>query len=246
MYIENKSSKEVEIICMDFREKNILFYDAIAAEYDEQLKNDKKNIYVRELVAKKFIQVAKARLVLDFGGGTGQDLEWLLKHQYQIIFCEPSKAMRQIARGRESLKFPDSAIIFFENEQADFRKWTDSFPFEQKVDAVLANFAVLNCIREIDELFNKLAIALKPGGHVIALVLDDHIINYLQSQPLSTIRSLIFGGPIRLFVNHNMHQQEVYVHSIRNIRNACKRKFDLISGVRLKDYGFRLIHLIRK
>lgn len=231
---------------MTGNEENILYYDAIAAEYDGQLNSDERNIHIRETVAMKFLNVVKGHLVLDFGGGTGRDFGWLLKNQYQILFCEPSRAMRQLARDRRALEFPESAIFFFDDEQADFMKWAEFFPFEQKVDAVLANFAVINCIRDVDVLFDKLAMALKQGGHMIALVLDDHLISGLRFNPGSTIRSFLSGRPVKRFVNHKNHRQEVYLHSIRSIRNACSIKFNLISQVRLKGYGFRLIHLTRK
>ncbi len=225
---------------------NILYYDSIAAEYDAQLNSDERNIRIREIVAIKFLEVVKGRLVLDFGGGTGRDFEWLLRNRYQIVFCEPSQAMRQVARNRRALEFSGSAIFFFDDEQADFRNWAYIFPFEQKMDAILANFAVINCIQDVDILFDRLAIALKQGGHMIALVLDDHFISRLRANPGVTIRSFLSGRTVKRFVSHKKHQQEVYVHSIRSIRNACMKKFNLISQVRLKGYGFRLIHLTRK
>ena len=231
---------------MTVKETNILYYDAIAAEYDGQLHNDERNLHIRDIVSRTFVKVVKGHFVIDFGGGTGQDFGWLLKHRFQIVFCEPSRAMRQIAQERRMLEFPDSEILFFEDEQADFRNWADSFPFENKMDAVLANFAVINCIPDIYSLFDKLAIALKQGGHVVALVLDDHFISQMRTNPGGAIRSFISGKPVRLYVNHNNHRQEVYLHSMRSIRNACKLKFHLISLTRLKGYGFRLIHLMRK
>jgi ubiquinone/menaquinone biosynthesis C-methylase UbiE len=91
---------------------NILYYDAIATEYDGQLNRDKRNFYIRDFVARKFVKVVSGRLVLDFGGGTGQDFGWLLNHQYQIVFCEPSHAMRQIALDRRAHEFPGSDIFF--------------------------------------------------------------------------------------------------------------------------------------
>ena len=225
---------------------NILYYDAIAVEYDGQLNSDERNFQIREIVATKFLNEVKGLLVLDFGGGTGQDFRWLLEHQYQITFCEPSRAMRQIARERKEAEFPESNVFFFDDAQADFRNWTEKFPVEQKMDAVLANFAVINCIRDIDGLFDKLAMALKQGGQVIALILDDHFMTRLRTNPGGAIRSFISGRPVKLFVNHNNHRQEVYVHTIRSVRNACRVNFHLVSQIRLSGYGFRLIHLMRK
>lgn len=231
---------------MTFNDVNILYYDAIATEYDGQLNSDERNIYIRDLVSKKFVKVVNGPLVLDFGGGTGRDFGWLLSHKYQIAFCEPSQEMRRIARDRMILEYPDASIVFFDDVQADFRNWVDLFPFDQKMDAVLANFAVINCIRDIDGLFEKLGMALKQAGQVIALVLDDHFMTRLRANPGSTIRSMISGKPEEWIIHHNKYRQEVYLHSIRSIRKACKFEFELISDERLYGYGFRLIHLMRK
>src|SRR5450631_255764 len=151
---------------------NIFYYDAIAAEYESMLNNDVKNLLIRDTVTQKFLTAVKAGRVLDFGGGTGLDFGWLIKHRYPITFCEPSHGMRRIAVERMKKDCPDAAVFFLNDEQADFRNWTDSFPFGESMDAALANFAVINCIPDIGLLFEKLSLALKPGGQLIALVLD--------------------------------------------------------------------------
>jgi SAM-dependent methyltransferase len=225
---------------------NILYYNAIAAEYDQILNNDEKNLLIRKAVAKKFVQIVGKGYVLDFGGGTGRDFGWLIHQQYHIVFCEPSRAMRLIAMERRRTEFPDAGIDFFEEAQTDFRSWDHSFPFARKVDAVLANFAVFNCIPDIDVLFDMLALALKPGGHIVALVLDDHLTKRLRSNTKGTIKSLFTGKPVTLHVDYKNQHQEVYIYSIRTIRRASGKNFDLVSQTRLNGYGFRLIHLVRK
>lgn len=225
---------------------NILYYDAIAAEYDRILNDDEKNVVIREMVAKEFIKVVEGGYVLDFGGGTGRDLGWLIQQQYQIIFCEPSRAMRLKAMERRKTEFPETGILFFEEAEADFRNWNHSFPFPQKIDAVLANFAVFNCIPDMDVLFDMLALAIKKGGHIVALVLDDRLTNRLRSNAKGTLKSFFSGKPVTMYINYKSHQQEVYIHSARAIRKASGKKFDLVSQNRLNGYGFRLIHLIKK
>ena len=61
--------------------------------------------------------------------------------------------------GQQS-QFPRRIDFFFwMRYQTDFRNWNAGFPFDQKVNAVLANFAVINCIPDIELLFEKLALA---------------------------------------------------------------------------------------
>ena len=225
---------------------NILYYDAIAAEYESMLNNDVKNLLIRDAVSKKFLTVVKGGHVLDFGGGTGLDFGWMIKHRYLISFCEPSHAMRQIAVLRVQKNYPDAAVSFLNDEQADFRNWTDSFPFGETLDAALANFAVINCIPDIGLLFEKLSMALKPGGQLIALVLDDHFLKRLRSNPGAAIGSIFSRKPVNLVIDYKNQRQNVYIYSVSAIRKASIPNFDLISYSRLKGYGFRLIHLIRK
>jgi SAM-dependent methyltransferase len=225
---------------------NILYYDAIADEYETMLNNDVKNLLIRDVVAKKFSTVVKGGHVLDFGGGTGLDLKWLIKHRYPVSFCEPSDAMRRIAMESVLRDWPDAAISFLNDEQTDFRNWTESFPFGEARDAALANFAVINCIPDLGFLFEKLSLVLKPGGQLIALVLDDHFLKRLRSNPRDTIRSIFSRKPVNLVIEYKNQRQKVYVYSVSAIRKASIPKFDLISHNRLKGFGFRLIHLIRK
>ena len=131
-------------------QQNISYYDEIAADYDAILKKDVTNLEVRKKVAEKFTSLVKAGSVLDFGGGTGQDMGWLSMHHYNIFFCEPSNGMRQIAMNRSEKDFADAKIYFVDQNKTDFRKWEVVIPFESKVDAVLANFAVFNCIPDIE------------------------------------------------------------------------------------------------
>ena len=64
------------IIFMKSGRENILYYDAIANDYNDMLDKNPDRI-VREKVTTKFCSIVKASAVLDFGGGTGLDLDWL-------------------------------------------------------------------------------------------------------------------------------------------------------------------------
>jgi SAM-dependent methyltransferase len=226
--------------------QNISYYDKIASDYDNILNEDGANTIIRSIVSARFTALVKDSCVLDFGGGTGRDLGWLIQTQYQIIFCEPSAAMRQIAidRGRNELHGAD--ISFFDDERADFRHWTDIFPFDKKVDSVLANFAVINCIPDIKYLFDKMGLAIKPGGVFLALVLDYSILKRLKSNLTGTLISFISGRLMSFFIDFSGKRQQVYIHSTGDIRRAAAEHFEFIHSERLLKFGFCLIHLVRK
>jgi len=226
--------------------QNISYYDKIAGNYDAILNDDGNNKIIREIVAARFSFLVKDGWVLDFGGGTGRDLGWLIQHPYQILFCEPSVGMREIAFNRITNEFPGAMITFFDDDKSDFRNWNNIYPFERKVDAVIANFAVINCIPDIQLLFDKLALSIKPGGTVLALLLDNSLMKRLRSNLKGTLKSFFTGNPISILINYNEKQQLVFIHTTMKIRKAVKNKFDFIHMERFRQFGFCLIHLRRK
>lgn len=227
-------------------QQNISYYDEIAADYDAILKKDETNLEVRKKVAEKFTALVKAGSVLDFGGGTGQDMGWLSAHHYNIFFCEPSSGMRQIAMNRRKKEFAGAEIYFVDENKADFRKWEAVFPFESKVDAVLANFAVFNCIPDIELVFKNLSIVLNPGGIIIAVILNSSLRKRLRSNLKGTIQSLFNGNAVKIRIDHNGLQQQVYFHTCNAIKKASSDNFEFKHVERLPGSDFLVIHLIRK
>ena len=227
-------------------QQNILYYDKIAADYDAILHKDPTNADARKKVADKFTALVKTGRVLDFGGGTGQDLGWLVQHHYDIVFCEPSTVMRQIALERNNKEFPGARIFFIDHDKTDFRNWDKVFPFEPKADAVLANFAVINCIPDIDLLFTKLAAMINPGGIILALILDNSLTKRLQSNRKDTIKSFFNGNPVKIEIENKDQRQVVYIHTMNAIKKASSDNFKFKQAERLQGSGFTLIHLVRQ
>jgi SAM-dependent methyltransferase len=226
--------------------QNISYYDEIAEDYDAILNDDRNNRYIREMVAEKFASLVKGGSVLDFGGGTGMDLGWLVQNDYHVTFCEPSGPMRKIAINRAKFEFPDAHISFLDDNKSDFRNWNAAYPFEYKVDAVIANFAVVNCVPDILFLFEKLALAIKSGGIVLALMLDNSFSKRMKSNMKGTLMSYLTGKTVRILVNYKDKRQQVFIYKSSEIRNAAKNIFDVINIERLRQFGFCLIYLRRK
>jgi SAM-dependent methyltransferase len=224
--------------------ENILYYNAIANEYNDMVGKSADKI-VREKVANKFCSIVKASVVLDFGGGTGLDLEWLAANNHAIYFCEPSAGMREkaICSYKDFLR---ANVIFLDDSAADFRQWHLQLPFNEKVDAVLSNFAVLNCVPDIDLLFQNLAVVVKPGGNIIALVLTRKIKGMLKGNFRSILKSFIQQKPASINVRYKKNQQTVYIYSINEIIKASRKHFNFCNSEVLPASGFTLIHLKRK
>ena len=222
---------------------NVAFYNEIANEYDTILYHDKANEIIRRRVKEKLLNVVKHGTVLDFGGGTGLDLEWLTTNKYEVIFCEPSPGMRQIAIERAKNMLNAANILFLENDKADFTQWVSSPPFAIQVDAILSNFAAINCIGEIELLFANLARSIKPGGHFVALVLQYGYKKGSWWKFKEAIKKLLDDKPLVLKVQFKDQLQTVYLYTESEIKKASSPYFNIVSQEKL--YEFTLVHLER-
>jgi ubiquinone/menaquinone biosynthesis C-methylase UbiE len=229
---------------MKTESENILYYNAIANEYNDMLDKNQDKV-VRKKVADKFCNVVKGGGVLDFGGGTGLDIQWLTDKGFTVFFCEPSSGMRERAIEDHS-NLSKGKITFLNTSSTDFRQWHSQLPFVEKVDAVLSNFAVLNCIPHIELLFASLALVIKPGGNMIALVLTKKFKNNLKKNFQNMLKSFIYSGPVTLNIRHKKHGQTVYVYSIKEIKKASAKHFIFCGSEIIPASGFTLIHLKRK
>jgi SAM-dependent methyltransferase len=227
-------------------EENIAFFDEFAKNYNSVLEQNNSTKIIRQRVAEKFCDIVKPGLVLDFGGGTGLDLPWLTENKFKIFFCEPSPKMRQQAISYNNNILQSNDIVFLDNAKTDFSLWHKELPFSQKVDAILSNFIVINNIQNIELLFKNLALISKPHAHLIALILDGRFRKTIRHHPLSTISSFIFQKPAAFQDKSRGQQRTVYIHSTRQIKRASRDYFNLCSQEFFSEYGFVLIHLIRK
>jgi len=207
--------------------------------------NKEPDRIVRENVAYKFCNIVKGGSVLDFGGGTGLDIQWLIDNGFNIFFCEPSSGMRERAIADHS-NLPKDRITFLDNSSTDFRRWHSQLPFVEKVDAVLSNFAVLNCIPDLELLFESVALVIKPGGNMIALVLTKSLKKNLRLDFQNMLKSFVHRGRTTLNIWYKKHGQTVYVYSIKEIEKASAKDFIFCGSEVLPSSVFTLIHLKRK
>jgi SAM-dependent methyltransferase len=228
------------------KEKNISFYNGIADNYEDILNRESCNKIIRKIVADKFCKIANVNTVLDFGGGTGLDLEWLSNNNYHIYFCEPSSGMRDKAIAYNKNILRNDTIVFLNDKATDFTNWHIVPPFSEKVDAVLSDFAVINCIPDIELLFKNLAQVMKVGGNLIALVLHYDFKKIIKSNLRGSIKSFFLQKPLTTTIKYNGNEQMVFIYSIKDISKAFEPHFILSGHEYLKEYGFCLLHLTRK
>jgi SAM-dependent methyltransferase len=227
-------------------DQNIAFYDGIAHDYDRMMELEKFNRPVREKVAEKFRAVVASGRVLDFGGGTGQDLTWLSDNCYKIVFCEPAAGMREQAVRFVGASLSGREIFFLEGARTDFRTWNDQLPFCYKMDALLSNFAAVNCIPDLRALFESWSLVLRPGGQVMLLMLDGQPAGNVYRRVMRRVLSFFSGTAIHMSLGYKSYRQTVYIHSKNSVRKAASEWFEFHSSESLPGSGFKLIHLVRK
>jgi ubiquinone/menaquinone biosynthesis C-methylase UbiE len=198
------------------------FYDAVAKDYNSHMTaSDEK---ARKKISQLFMKVVKKGCVLDFGGGTGLDVQWLLENQYSVLFLEPSQSMREIAIQNIS---SGPNLHFVDN--VNFNSWSSGYlPFGEKVVGVLANFAVLNCINNIEVFFEKINLICEENSVVV--------ITILNSTPTALVRNYSLGAALRVFLKgtHGIKQKyndvyhQTYLHSIPALKKAAHQNFEFI------------------
>jgi len=224
---------------------SISYYNEIAAHYNRVLLGDASNLPVRQRVKEKLLGLLKSGTVLDFGAGTGLDLHWMTAN-YQVFFCEPSVAMRAKAIQYNNDSLRSDNIVFLDGAATDFNTWQETLPFPQKADAILSNFGPVNCIPNIGLLFNRLALAIKPGGHCLLLLLDLGFRKRLKWHRRNALLSLLPGRPFEMYLREGPYRQTVYLHTPAAIKKAAAPYFNYCSHEPLGGFGFTLFHLTRK
>ena len=221
---------------------NISYHDQVAEEYNAVMDAHRPNESIRQRVKEKFCSLVAPGSVLDFGGGTGLDLEWLTAAGYEVVFCEPSVGMRTHAMTlANSLS---GKVHFLEGPATDFNTWEQIAPF-RKVDAILSDFGPLNYIPDISSLFGNTSRIIKPGGHFILLVLHLPFAKRWKWHRRNALVNLLSGGTFRMYIPYKEHRQMVFVHTEKEIRDAASPWFWYEGAEQLRDHDFTLIHLTR-
>lgn len=100
--------------------------------------------------------------VLDFGAGTGIDAKAYAANGHPTYVYEPSEAMREYLAQHCQDEIARKAIIAVPS------------PLACEVQAVMANFAVLNHIADQTSLFEELSRVVRRGGFVLASLLNPY------------------------------------------------------------------------
>ena len=150
------------------------------AEYVQQITALESDRRARAAFLELALKVARpGAALLDFGAGTGMDARFYAAHGYQVTAYDVDVKMCEffaehcrdlIDAGRVSLETGTYAD-FLARHRATL---TPTF------DVVTANFAPLNLIGDLNELFATFHALTRPGGKVLASVLNPYFLGDLR------------------------------------------------------------------
>ncbi|MCH7974112.1 MAG: hypothetical protein IH949_09550 [Bacteroidetes bacterium] len=221
------------------------YYNTISSKYDDLLNTNLLNKILRDEVRQYFIENVNGKLVFDLGGGTGSDINWLIEAGFSVIFCEPAEKMKQIAVENVKKMKSSESVLFLSKESSDYQSWSkNNLPFEGKADAVLSNFAVLNSIKNMNALSEKLALITNENSPLIVIVLNVKV-KYLLRHCLTILESIIKGNGLTVSIKHGETQLITYLHKKKNLVRSMSKYFKVIRIFFLSDESFLLIHFER-
>jgi SAM-dependent methyltransferase len=150
--------------------QNAAFHNEVAAEYDVHLRsspyNDLARAAFRDLVAR---YAPSGSTLLDFGCGTGLDAQHYAQQGYRVLAYDNSPGMMAQLEVRCRPQIASGAVATC---AAEYPRFLARFPEWPAPDTVVANFAVLNSIRDLSPLFETFARHLRPPGWVIVSILN--------------------------------------------------------------------------
>jgi ubiquinone/menaquinone biosynthesis C-methylase UbiE len=231
---------------LQHKEQSNQYYSSVSDQYDKLMDSAAVNFRVRSFVKEYFARNIAAKNLMDFGGGTGADLTWLLEQDRRVWFCEPSKGMLAQAKNRLNYIRGNDRVIILSEDRTDFSSWKTNPPVEERLDAVLANFAVLNCIENLEALFQSLSTILKPEGSLCVLVLKNNPKVVLKNYFRPLISSLLKGTTIIQRIKNGENEFPVFIYRYSFIQKCASDFFRVEYMKEIPDSPFTFVHFVRK
>jgi SAM-dependent methyltransferase len=178
-------------------------FDAIAPAFDQRFGQWLSVAAQRRAVRAALLQeFAPGGRILELGGGTGEDAEFLAEHGFDMFLTDPSPTMVCLAKTKLR-PFGAHAEIVSGEELEDFasRHLSAGGKF---FDGAFSNFAPLNCVVDLRPVACGLARLLKPGAAAMlvlfgTLCLGEMVTEVLRGRPRVALRRCERGeAPARL------------------------------------------------
>ena len=222
------------------------FYNEIANEYDARLSLDKDQA-IRNDIAKYFKEKIAIGQVLDFGGGTGLDLKWLTEAGYSVCFCEPAEKMRAIAKNMTKDWATENKPQFLNDGDHNYKSWSvDQHPFERPINAIVANFGVVNYIDDLDKMFDVFTNITGKESHILINLLKVPVKIIYTKLIKNATKAFVKREPIRAGSSYKNIGHETILYKVKDIEKAAHPQFKLVHSQVLGDNtDFTLLHFTK-
>ena len=148
----------------------VAHYDRTAAEYDRQVDGIALNRATRAAFRTRVSELAgPTATILDFGCGTGTDAAWYAEQGHRVVAYDVSAGMVEVLRERCAKEIARGRVV---PVVGDLRTLAEALRPLAPIDAVAANFAVLNHLADLEPVLALLAPFLRSGGVIIASLLN--------------------------------------------------------------------------
>ena len=139
-------------------------FDAVAGTYDATFTNSLIGRAQRSATWRELDRVFHSgQRVLEINCGTGVDAVHLAGRGVEVVACDVSPRMIEVARHRLSRTAPRAPIDFRVLATEEIATLQDERPF----DGAFSNFAGLNCVPNLPLVASDLAQLLKPGAPAV-------------------------------------------------------------------------------
>jgi SAM-dependent methyltransferase len=168
-------------------------FDAVALRYDEtftsSLIGQAQRAAVWNELAKSFHPQGR---VLEIGCGTGVDACFLAERGVQVVACDPSPQMIEVATRRIQERGLQKRVRPLVLAAEDIT----ALPTGELFDGVFSNFGALNCIDDLSHVARALKRLLRPGARALLCWMGPHCL-------WEVIWYLAQGNPKKAFRRHN-------------------------------------------
>jgi ubiquinone/menaquinone biosynthesis C-methylase UbiE len=199
-------------------------FDAIAGEFDSRFDGWASVAAQRHAVRRELLDVfPEGSRLLEVGGGTGVDAEWLAERGRRVLLTDASPAMVRAASARLGSDVTECLAI----EQLDRLAERG-----ERFDGVFSNFAALNCIDDLSPVGAALERLVKPGGRIVLVVFGC----FCPGEMITELVRGRFGQCFRRFARGQVaaslggRRFTVRYHRRRDIERALSPWFELRSA----------------
>jgi SAM-dependent methyltransferase len=187
----------------------------------------------RRAVRRELLRVfPPAALLLELGGGTGEDALFLAQHGRRVVVTDGAPGMvRRTAEKARAAGYDDRIVAHQATlEELDRFASAHAARGESPFDGAYSNFAALNCASDLSPVARALARLLAPRAHAVLVMFGpfapaEVVIELARGRPRNALRRLATGAvPARI----GGHQFIVWYPGRRTVARQFAPHFRLV------------------